>query len=162
MTVVYACTDAGTLTINNVSMHIEDAWAVTNLHELWVPTADRGENRIIPGVRGRRALPWRTDQSVYALQLAISGINDVNGSPHPGPSPWYGWWTNVRYLQDNVVQPPSPPTASVVAEFAAPDGTLWVADVQPRRLTPSPTETDILLAVLDLVVPYGWLVADVS
>lgn len=153
MTLV-ACTRTGTLTINSVSMHVNGAWTITDLHELWLPNAERAGNVIIPGATGQRAYPWRTDASEYLLIMGIAGERNVSGVPYADQI--VGLMTNVEYLRANVLVPPTAPTATYSATLTLPGGgTPRTANVQPIHLDIGKRIGPNISAILTLVVPAG-------
>lgn len=148
------CSTLGQLTINGVLMHKEGAWNVLNPQILWLPTDERGSNVVISRARGRRAYPWRTDQSSYPLSLLVDGVLDWDGNPYANP--WEGLETNLAYLYANVLIPPTAPTAVRAASLLMPSGETRIADVQPKHLgIPNAVENACFTDTLTLVVPDG-------
>lgn len=151
----------GELTINDVSMHIDGAWNVTNPQVLWTPNAVKGTNRNKPRTRGTRANPYRIAESTYSLDMLLDGTWDV-GENDWSASPWVGLQHNLEYLFANVVNPPLAPNATVVAMLDMPDGNVYEGAVQPRTLIHQGTQTTVFTAVLTVTVPGGSLVPTTS
>jgi hypothetical protein len=104
------------------------AWEHTNIYALLSVGAVRGENVVMPGAIGRRAVRRRTDEANVTIELAIFGEEDWEGNPHADPIA--GLIDNIEYLRDNLVDPPAAtPTSLRPAVLTYPGGTL-TADVQ--------------------------------
>lgn len=146
----------GAVTINSVLMHVDGAWNVLNPQVLWLPTAEKGENRKKPRARGRRPNPWRTDESTYSLNMVIDGTFDVGANAY-STSPWVGLQHNIEYLWDNVVIPPDSPTTTRSLTLGMPDGDTRTGSCQPKHLETEPTESPLFTAVLTVYVPGGLL-----
>lgn len=74
------------------------AWEVLNIQALMSGPATRGENLIMPGSTGVRALRHRNTQRTVTLELAVFGRTDPYGVDHPDP--YAGVWTNWLALRD--------------------------------------------------------------
>lgn len=152
---------AGKLTINGVDMHTL-AWNVLDIIPLWIHSATRGENVIIPGADGRRAYPRRIDEGRYSLPMLIGGVADKDGNAYTNR--WSGLQANLEYLRANVVTPPAAPTATRSATLLMPDGTTRIAEVQVDILVLPPHDSAgrpaaSLECILELIVPPGRFVA---
>jgi len=142
----------GSLTINNVLMHIDGAWNVLNPQVLWVPTDTRGANSVVSHASGRRKKPWHLDQSTYSLQLIIDGTKDWDGDPYTDP--FEGLETNIEYLVQNVVLPPDEPLASYDAELIMPSGNVREGAVQPRPFAvPPDLSLGAFTTTMSVIVP---------
>ena len=80
------------------------AWEHLDIHLLYGAPTVRGDNRVMPGARGQRALPWRPDLTMRTLQLAIFG--DVSWDGTANPDAVSGLWANIAHLQTFVVDNP--------------------------------------------------------
>jgi hypothetical protein len=80
------------------------AWEHLDIQALYAGAAVRGENRVMPGAVGRRALPWRADETMRTLTLAIFGDMSWDGSTNADPVA--GLWANVAHLQAFIINNP--------------------------------------------------------
>lgn len=80
------------------------AWEHLDIQTLYAGPATRGENRVMPGAGGRRALPWRPDETMRTLTLAIFGDRTWEGTVNADPVA--GLWANVAHLRTFVVANP--------------------------------------------------------
>lgn len=103
------------------------AWEHTNLYVALNMGSGRGENVVMPGAVGRRAVRRRTDEATVTLELAIFGDKDPSGANHPNPI--VGLVDNIEYLQDHLVDPPAAANSLRPAVIHHPAGTL-TANVQ--------------------------------
>lgn len=137
-------------------MHVDGAWDALNVDTLWLPNGVVGTNRGVGHAAGRRALPWRRDQSTYSIRMVIDGHN--NGASVPYDNPLEGLEFNVGYLYDQLVVPLDDPTSDVTrpASLVMPSGAVRYAEVQPTSLETQSTEgLGCYMAVMTLVVPSG-------
>lgn len=119
----------------NFSTHLEisgiplscAAWEHTNLYLVLNMGSGRGENVIMPGAVGRRAVRRRIDEATVTLELAIFGDRDPIGAPTADPIA--GLIDNIEYLQDHLVDPPAAANSLRPAVIHHPAGTL-TANVQ--------------------------------
>lgn len=74
------------------------AWEVLNVHVLMSGPATRGENLIMPGATGVRAIRHRNTEKTVSLEMAIFGDHDPAGEPHEDPEA--GVWVNWLALRD--------------------------------------------------------------
>jgi hypothetical protein len=106
------------------------AWEHQNIQGLYASAEVRGENRVMPGARGRRALPWRPDETMRTLTLAIFGDLSWDGTKNADAEA--GLWANVAHLQtfivDNPLNADSTRTA-VIKRTGVPD---LIAKIQVR------------------------------
>lgn len=86
------------------------AWEHLNIGDLYSAPNTRGDNRVLPGAYGQRALPWRPDATTRSLDMVVFGDTNWDGTPNADPIE--GLYTNLAHLMTFVVDPP-----------AAPDGT---------------------------------------
>ena len=80
------------------------AWEHLDIHLLYGAPTVRGDNRVMPGARGQRALPWRPDLTMRTLQLAIFG--DVSWDGTLNADAVAGLWANIAHLQAFIVDNP--------------------------------------------------------
>lgn len=167
----------GELTINGVSMHTS-AWCLTDLSDLWGSYELRGSNKVIPGVRGRRAYKRRVDETRYSLPMLITGYCDADGTPYgltgggyddiysdvyeDGPSGVIfqeGLETNVLALHEALyLDDPSAIDRSLVpAVFTLPSGATRETDVQVLGLRGQLRPGALMRATLELLDVYGLL-----
>ena len=104
------------------------AWEHTNIYALLAVGAVRGENVVMPGAIGRRAVRRRTDEANVTIELAIFGERDPEGNAHVDAIA--GLIDNIEYLRASLVDPPALVATSLrPAVLTHPGGTLE-ADVQ--------------------------------
>jgi hypothetical protein len=110
------------LTISDVPLSTP-AWEHTNLYYLLNVGAVRGENVVMPGAIGRRAVRRRTDEANVTIDLAVFGEHDWEGNPHADAIA--GLIDNIEYLRENLVDPPAATPSSLrPAVLTHPGGTL--------------------------------------
>jgi hypothetical protein len=140
----------GTLTINGVLMH-NQAWAMIDLGDLWLPPKTRGSNVVIPGAVGRRAYPVRADETTYSLPMLISGVAAPGGVMYSDAM--VGLETNIGLLADVFV--PDPNVATVTASLEMPSGAVRTAEVQIVGVKLGKQVGPVMRAILEMVVPAG-------
>jgi hypothetical protein len=74
------------------------AWEVLNVHVLMSGPATRGQNLVMPGATGVRAIRHRNTEKTVSLELAIFGDTDPAGDPHADPEA--GVWANWLALRN--------------------------------------------------------------
>lgn len=141
-----------TFTISGVHLRIHGAWIVTDYTPLLAEAAQRGQNRLISHVDGRRAYRKRRDETRVVVPIEVFGLNDVDGVPYADQVS--GFEQNVVYLNENVVAPTGVGDGTRPAVLTLPDVT-FTADVQVvemslRRMSPSWAKGS-----LEMVVPDG-------
>jgi len=79
------------------------AWWITDLSPVWGFPSLRGENMIIPGAPGRRAVQRRMDEGTYVMPMQVIGdVNVTGGTPSSVAA---GLRQNLEYLWSNVGDP---------------------------------------------------------
>ena len=61
------------LTLGSVTFRQDNMAVAWNLWVLWGSGDSRGQNKVIPGVPGTRALPFRPTSTSYTIPIAVSG-----------------------------------------------------------------------------------------
>jgi hypothetical protein len=153
----------GNLTLNGVPMKTR-AWTCPDLTPLWLPTAVRGSDVIIPGMDG--VLPYRRRRTVtqYALDFRIAGISDMNGLVTTGTGNGVEEFAqlewNLHYLRQNVIDPRTSPNldGTVPGVLTMPSGDLRYADVHVLGFTVNARVSHVLQGVLDISIPAGGFV----
>ncbi len=92
-----------TLTIGGVSLNVRGFCLVPDLTPLLSGSAQRGDDRRVPGTAGVIANRRRRDVTLVNLDLLIFGDNTVAGVPHPNIRT--GIYRNLKHLQANVTNP---------------------------------------------------------
>lgn len=92
-----------TLEIDGVSLNVPGFCIVADLSPLLAGSAQRGEDRRVPGSAGVIANQRRIDITVVNLPLMIFGDNTEAGVAHPDIRT--GIYRNLKYLQANVTNP---------------------------------------------------------
>jgi hypothetical protein len=98
------------------------AWEHLNIQSLYSAAGRRGENRVMPGASGRRALPWRPDETMRTLSMIVTGDKHWDGTLNADPVA--GLWANLAHLITNVANYPTSPDGTrtaVIKRPGAPD-----------------------------------------
>jgi hypothetical protein len=152
----YGC--AGTLTIGTVLLNCP-AWDIPDLSPLWIEAAQRGRDRIIPGVAGVLAYRRRLDVTTHALRILISGDVEPDGTPYADAV--IGLELNVELLRSSVVDPTNVGDGTRAATLTMPSGATRTADVHVTGLRVSSTRADphhrhaLLVGALQVSIPTG-------
>jgi hypothetical protein len=104
------------------------AWEHLDIGAMYSGPAVRGENRVMPGATGRRALPKRADETTRTLTLAIYGFQRWDGEPYPDPVA--GLWENLGHFTTNVIDAPPTPDSTRLAKLIRPAATELTARIQ--------------------------------
>lgn len=150
----------GNLTLNGVPMKTR-AWTCPDLTPLWMPSAIRGEDRIIPRMSGVRANRRRRTVTQFSLDFRVAGISSMDGlivaGEGNGPEEFEQLEYNLTYLRQNVIDPRTSPNANgtVPGVLTMPSGAIRTADVHVLGFTVNNRVSHILQGVLDLSVPSG-------
>lgn len=157
----------GNLTLNGVPMKTR-AWTCPDLTPLWLPSAVRGRDRIIPGATG--VLPYRRRKTVtqYALDFRVAGISDMHGvvvtgtgsATGNGPEEFEQLEYNLNYLRQNVIDPRISPNldGTVPGVLTMPSGAIRTADVHVLGFTVNVRVAHVIQGVLDISIPAGGFV----
>jgi hypothetical protein len=149
---------AGGLTINNVDM-MAPAWQVRNLHDLWLPANQRGEDRIIPGVSGRKAYRRFADTTTRTLLLKITG--DVNSAGTPQTNKFQGLQANIDALITSVVNPTDTGDGTRTLVLTMPSGGSRSEPVHVTGMSfggPLAENGRWITATIDLSIPAGRII----
>lgn len=92
-----------TLDIDGVSLNVLGFCLAPDLTPLLAGSAQRGDDRRVPGTAGVIARPRRNDVTVVNLELLIFGANTAAGVAHPDVRT--GIYRNLKFLQQNVTAP---------------------------------------------------------
>ncbi len=148
------CTDcSGELTINSISMHTY-AWCCTDLFDLWLPPPTRGDNIIIDERPGQRPYWKQIDQSNHSLPMIISGLTDQYGVPAADFNAQL--LTNFDYLVNNVILPPTAPTATVSAQLVLPGAVTRTAEIQVVGFNKVAAVNYTFIGTLEITIPEGY------
>jgi hypothetical protein len=109
------------LTIDGVPLSTT-AWEHLNLQALFGAGAVRGDNVVMPGAVGRRAVRRRTDEMGATLELAVWGETDWEGIDQTDPVA--GLMRNLDHLHTNVVDPLVSANSVRSATITSPGSTL--------------------------------------
>lgn len=101
------------------------AWEHTNLYLMLAQGSVRGENVVMPGALGRRAVRRRTDEMNQTIELAFFGDVDWQGAPQSDPVA--GLMANLAEFKDKVVDPTLTADSTRPATLVLPAGTLTAA-----------------------------------
>jgi hypothetical protein len=123
----YLTTFEHRLTIDGIPMSTP-AWEVLNIQTLYSGPMRRGENRIMPGASGRRALARRDDETNRSLVIAVFGFERWDGVAYPDPVA--GLWENIDHLETNVIDQPLTGDSTRTAVLSRPDATDLTAQIQ--------------------------------
>lgn len=147
-------TNAGDLTIGGVAMFCP-AWRIDNLYELWLPADQRGQDKVRPGVAGRKAIKRRDDATRRSLRMLIVG--DVDRTGAASATKLRGLHTNISYLRDNVVNPTGATDGTRSAVLTVPGGTTITEPIHVTGFEISDLREDggWCRAVLEISIPSG-------
>lgn len=106
------------------------AWEHLNIQTLYSAPSTRGENRITPHAVGRRALPWRPDETMRTLSLMVFGGLHWDGTVNADPAA--GLWANIAHLTTNVAALPATADSTRLAVIKRPDAPDLQAAIQVR------------------------------
>jgi hypothetical protein len=106
------------------------AWEHLDIQALYSAPGRRGENRAMPGAAGVRALPWRPDETMRTLTLAIFGDLSWDGTKNDDAVA--GLWANVAHLEAFVLNNPGNPGSTRTATIKRPGAVDLVATIQVR------------------------------
>lgn len=147
----------------NFSHHLEidgvpfstPAWEHLNLHALYSSAETRGENRVMPGAAGRRGLPWRSDQTMRTLTLAIFGTYMWDGTLNADPVA--GLWANIAHLQAFVVGNPLTADSTRQATIVRPGAPNQTCVIQVRgfEIDEDPYSPSDVAASIDIALLSG-------
>lgn len=148
---------AGDLTIGGVAMN-GPAWKVLNLHVLWQPAAQRGQDRLVPGANGVRKFRRRETVTTHDLQMLVVGSHSRTGSVNADL--FEGLQANVDYLITNVVSPTGATDGTRSAVLTMPDGTTRTEPVHVTGMDFGDVSGNgaWLKAVLSISVPSGRII----
>jgi hypothetical protein len=102
------------LEIDNVPLSTP-AWEHLDIQALYSGAATRGENRVMPGAAGRRALPKRADETTRTLTLAVFGFQRWDGTVNSDPVA--GLWENIGHLHEFIIDTPATPDSTRLAKI---------------------------------------------
>lgn len=150
-------TAAGGLTIGGVDM-MGPAWQVRNLVELWMPAQQRGRDKVIPGVNGRRPYRRFNDATTRTLAMKITGDVDRTGAAQSDK--FEGLQKNIDYLIANVVAPTGATDGTRSLVLTMPDGTTRTEPVHVTGMELGEFDRAArwLLATIDLSIPAGRII----
>lgn len=131
-------------------------YKVLNLHEMWAPAPQRGQDRIVPGSNGVRPFRRRDTVATYDLQMFIIGAVYSTGSPY-GISVFEGLQANVANLIATFVTPTGTGDGTRTAILTLPDGTTRTKQVHVTGLEFGEASKDgaWLRAVMSISSPTG-------
>ena len=131
------------------------AWEHLNIQSLYSGPSVRGENRVMPGAAGRRALPWRADETNRTITLAIFGDQRWDGVDNADAVA--GLWANVAHLTANVIASPATPDGTRTAILKRTGHADLTATIQVRgfEIDDSPYSPTAVAASIDLTLISG-------
>lgn len=147
-------TNAGNLTIGGVAMMCP-AWRIENLYELWLPGDQRGTDRTRPGTAG--SYPVRRYATATRKSLRMLIVGDVDRTGASSSTKLTGIYTNIKYLNDNVVVPTGTTDGTRSAVLTVPGGTTITEPIHVTGLDVSDVREDggWVRAVLEISIPSG-------
>lgn len=130
-----------------------DAWRVMDYTPLKEPAAQRGGDRLIPGLPGVRAHRRRNTVTVKQIPMQITGVVDSDGDPFADGL--NGLQQNIDEIIDSIVEPVASATGTRSATWHLPDGStrtaqIHVTGLQLQRVSPVEAR-----AVLTISIPAG-------
>lgn len=150
----------GNLTLNGIPMKTR-AWTCPDLTPLWLPSAIRGQDRILPGAAG--VIPHRRRRTVtqYALDFRICGMANMGGVVTTGTGNGLAEFQqleyNLKYLRDNVIDPRISPNldGTVPGVLTMPSGAIRTANVHVLGFTVNERVSHVMQGILDISIPQG-------
>ena len=150
----------GDLTLNDIPMKTR-AWTCPDLTPLWMPSAIRGADRLLPGASG--VIPYRRRKTVtqYSLDFRVAGISTMSGvvttGTGNGSEEFQQLEYNLNYLRQNVIDPRTFPNldGTVPGVLTMPSGAIRTANVHVLGFTVNARVSHILQGVLDISIPAG-------
>lgn len=151
----YGCT--GTLTIGGVLLNCP-AWDIPDLTTLWIEAAQRGDDRLIPGVAG--VIPYRRRLTTTEHTLAMVIVGDSTSGGVLVTNAWQGLEANVGYLRDYVVDPTNIGDGTRFAILTLPSGAVRTANIHVTGMRVSSAEGadglfTVLNAAMTISIPTG-------
>lgn len=153
----------GNLSIDDTPMRTH-AWYVLDLRPLWMPSAIRGSDKVLPGATGVRAYPRRKTITEVTLSLIITGEADRNGIPPaigvPGATVAYfaQLEANIAYLRANVIDPNFDNARGTRAiTLTMPSGGTRTGDVHIVGMTATSSVLHTMSCDLTISIPGGTL-----
>lgn len=110
-----------------VSLELDGAWQAENYLELYAALEQIGEDRPVPGVTGRLAMPREEDELVFGIPLVVYGFKDPAGAAYADAR--VGLRSNLRYLRMNLFRPPGTTDGTRPFEFHELGGYVEEGDV---------------------------------
>lgn len=150
----------GRLTLDGVLMHVQGAWNITDVRELWMPAAVRGTDIIVPHAPGVLAVRRRATVTPIGLPFVIGGFADSGGTgitSCDAETIMIQLQANVDYLRTNVLDPTNATDGTRSASLELPDGSTRTGAVHVLGLTVSQYAPTEVIATLDLSLPAGVL-----
>lgn len=133
-------THTGELFVNGVTMHCA-AWNVIDLTRLYLPSEQRGADRLIVGVRGLRPYQNKDAETSYRFPMVLSGEADrlgVSWEDNALASPFAQLKSNIDYLSTNVLAIGAG-DGTQPATLNLPDGDVRTADINRVGITQGAT-----------------------
>lgn len=148
-------TFTGALTIGTTSMHCA-AWDILDLRALWLPSAVRGADRLIPGAAGVRPKRRRRTVTTHSLPFLISGLADATGVGACSEADRVRQLeVNVYALRSAVLDPTNVGDGTRAATLVLPSGATLTADIHVLGFTEAAVSPDSLFGTLDISIPSG-------
>ncbi len=149
-------TSNGKLTINSLNMHTA-AWLVLDVRQLYIPTAFRGDNVVIPNAAGTRAYPVRIDEVTHSLPMWITGTRTSTGGVNSNR--FAGHRVNVDTLRSSLLSPTTAATLNATLTSVPGTTKTYSAGVQILGLDLEAFKPDeqrlITKALLHMRIPHG-------
>lgn len=146
--------DAGGLTIGAVDM-FGIAWEIRDLYKLWMPADQRGSDVLLPGVAGMLARKRRPTATTHILELKINGA--ITSAGVTSGSTFSKLYTNLVYLNTNVVAPTGTTDGTRSAVLTVPGGATFTEPIHVLGLEPVDVVANgaWMLAELEISIPSG-------
>lgn len=155
-------TTTGQLTAAGILLH-GPAWCLTDLTALWGEVAVRGDDRPIPLADGVDANRRHITVTEHSLPFVIDGAQDQFDNPYTNP--WVGLELNLKYLRDNLIDPPGTTAGTRAASLLMPSGAIRTAaihvlDIRLGRPVPgidgfTGQDGALFDATLEISIPLG-------
>lgn len=149
----------GQLVIDSIPL-MEKRWSVLNLYELWLPPAQRGQDKVMPHAPGIRPYRRRATARERVLEMVIDGrYNEDQELVCAGgtAAAWEGFELHISYLRQYVVDPTNIGNGTRTATLTLPSGATRSGPVHVLDLEIGRVQRGIANATLTLSIPNGAL-----
>lgn len=145
-------TSYGSLAIDGISL-FRPAWTITSLASLYDDPAQRGGDRLLPGVIGVKAYRRRVTVTRRSLPFQVTGY--VDAADVIVADPFAQLRLNLAYLRANVTLPTNVGEGTRTAVLTLPDGTTVTKDLHVLGIHGDLLPGALWVGLLELSDPTG-------